>query len=84
MNEPKHPLKAAELSRRDAGVPPTDKPFASYLQQRECNRCGEITTQTRHGFTVTGGLWKGHVCECRGWECRGCGAILERAHECCR
>lgn len=55
-----------------------------HLVQKICPHCGEVTTQTRHGFTVSGGLWKGHPCLCGGWECRGCGVVLDRRDECCR
>jgi hypothetical protein len=46
--------------------------------------CGAHTTQLRHGYTASGGLWKGHACACRGWQCNECGRISERHGECCR
>ncbi|MCA9678482.1 MAG: hypothetical protein H6708_17400 [Kofleriaceae bacterium] len=46
--------------------------------------CGRATNQLRHGFTSTGGMWKGHACACRGWQCSECGRIVSRQGSCCR
>jgi len=57
-----------------------DVPF---LRVEPCP-CGARTQQLLHGFTATGRLWKGHVCECGGWQCSECGRILNRRSMCCR
>lgn len=46
--------------------------------------CGGLTNQLKHGYTAAGGLWKGHVCACRGWQCSDCGRIIARQSKCCR
>lgn len=75
----------AKLARRDKGRSATEPGDPSiYLRQAACPNCASETTQTQHGYTVTGGLWKGHVCTCKGWECRGCGSVLQRSQPCCR
>jgi hypothetical protein len=55
-----------------------------HVREQPCPHCAAVTTQTRHGYTLSGRLWKGHACTCHGWECRGCGAVLEPEGECCR
>jgi hypothetical protein len=49
-----------------------------------CGACGTKTIQTRHGYTAEGRLWKGHVCECRGWHCQSCQTVMDQAAPCCR
>ena len=55
-----------------------------HLRQQSCPHCDAVTTQTRHGQTLSGRLLKGHLCACHGWECRGCGVVLDPEGECCR
>ena len=75
----------AKFTARDAQAEPTNtKAPGSHIRQQACPHCSAVTTQTLHGFTVSGGLWKGHCCLCRGWECRGCGVVLDPKGECCR
>jgi hypothetical protein len=38
----------------------------SHLRQQRCPHCAAVTTQTWHGYSLSGRLWKGHVCRCHG------------------
>jgi hypothetical protein len=84
----------AHLAARDSGANtlprPRSVPFdatlrpGSHVREQACPHCAAVTTQTKHGYTLSGRLWKGHVCRCHGWECRGCGVVLDPEGECCR
>ena len=58
--------------------------IGAFKRTAVCAACGKKTAQTRHGYTADGELWKGHVCECGGWCCQSCGAVLGKARQCCR
>lgn len=82
------------VGRTSDGVPPTFRDVHSatpdalrpgpHVRQQACPHCAAVTTQTQHGYSLSGRLWKGHVCTCHGWECRGCGVVLDPETECCR
>ena len=73
------------LREAHSGMPmPIGTRTGQHLRQQACPHCATVTTQTLHGYTVSGRLWKMHACTCQGWECRGCGAVLDPEGECCR
>lgn len=49
-----------------------------------CPHCAADTIQLLHGVDADGGLWKSHLCACRGWQCTRCFAVLDQQHDCCR
>lgn len=60
------------------------KLLKQWKREAPCPVCGRVTTQTLHGFTLDGKLWKGHVCLCGGWHCQVCNTVIEKRQECCR
>jgi hypothetical protein len=79
------PAKTLRILYTQADCAMPDGPrTGQHLRQQACPHCAAVTTQTLHGYTVSGRLWKMHACACQGWECRGCGAVLDPEGECCR
>src|SRR5262245_61577514 len=48
-----------------------------------CATCGVETWQVRHGYSLSGRLWKGHACACGAWHCTECDTLHSRAVQCC-
>jgi hypothetical protein len=72
--------RLAERERSGSRYPTHENDFA---RTAPCG-CGGRTNQLRHGYTSAGGLWKGHACTCRAWQCSECGRIIGRQRDCCR
>lgn len=58
--------------------------YFRWYRLKDCFQCRETTKQLLHGYDETGKLWKGHVCECQGYLCTGCGRLEDKEKECCR
>jgi len=72
------------VRERSASRFPREPDADSEWQRRAACECGPETIQLRHGYTGSGGLWKGHRCLCGGFECTECGRVNERGGLCCR
>lgn len=70
---------------RDSGQTKDDEgKDVTWFRTTDCDQCRGVTKQLLHGFTEDGQLWKGHVCECRGYICTGCQRLEDKMAECCR
>lgn len=56
----------------------------SWYRVESCFQCRQDTKQLLHGYDEDGNLWKGHVCECRGFKCTVCERLWDQQRDCCR
>ena len=65
-------------------LPSGIEPTGEHCRFDFCAACNDKTWQVLHGYTLSGQLWKGHVCACHDWQCSGCGKRVDPVGECCR
>ena len=65
-------------------LPEGRKPSGKHCRSELCPACSAETWQVLHGYTLSGKLWKGHVCACRDWQCSRCGELVNPIGKCCR